>query len=60
MYDVTANQARHRFSTIVNAHKVFVISEGRVVESGNHESLIKAGGKYASMWSKQVSGTKSR
>lgn len=43
----------HRLSTVQKADKIFVMDNGRVVESGNHEELIRLGGKYSSMWRRQ-------
>lgn len=40
----------HRLSTVVDADVICVLEEGRVVESGDHDSLVKRGGLYASMW----------
>ncbi len=40
----------HRLSTVVNADKIIVLKDGRVAESGTHESLKDAGGLYAGMW----------
>lgn len=40
----------HRLSTIVNAEKIYVIADGRVAESGTHESLCEKKGLYARMW----------
>jgi ATP-binding cassette, subfamily B, bacterial MsbA len=43
----------HRLSTVIHAHKIIVISEGRVVEEGNHEELLAKGGAYANLYLKQ-------
>lgn len=40
----------HRLSTIQNADLILVFDEGKIIERGTHESLLDAGGKYASMW----------
>ena len=40
----------HRLSTIQNADLILVFDEGKIVERGTHEALLKANGKYASMW----------
>lgn len=44
----------HRLSTIMNADRIIVVDDGKILEQGTHESLISAGGKYAELWSKQV------
>ncbi|KUI66851.1 Heavy metal tolerance protein [Cytospora mali] len=44
----------HRLSTIVNADRIVVVANGEILEQGNHETLIAAGGKYADLWSKQI------
>lgn len=38
----------------MNADRIIVVDDGTILEQGNHESLISAGGKYAELWSKQV------
>lgn len=40
----------HRLTTIKNADCIFVLREGRVEESGTHNSLVTGGGLYAKMW----------
>ncbi|XP_063144997.1 ATP-binding cassette sub-family B member 6 [Candoia aspera] len=45
----------HRLSTIVKADQILVIREGRVVERGRHEQLLKKGGLYSDMWFQQGS-----
>jgi ABC-type dipeptide/oligopeptide/nickel transport system ATPase component len=36
-------------STIRNAHRIYVMDQGQVVESGKHEDLVTAGGLYAKL-----------
>ncbi len=45
----------HRLSTIQNADNIAVFHQGRVVEQGNHETLLKRGGLYADLYSMQFS-----
>ncbi len=40
----------HRLSTIKNADCIYVIDDGKVVESGKREELIEKGGLFAKMW----------
>lgn len=40
----------HRLTTVKNADRIFVLREGRVEESGTHDSLVAGGGLYAKMW----------
>ena len=44
----------HRLSTIRNAEIIYVLEEGKVVESGNHESLLAINGVYSKLWSVQT------
>lgn len=44
----------HRFSTVRSADRIYVLSGGRVAESGSHEELIAAGGLYAELFSLQA------
>jgi len=43
----------HRLSTVIHADRIFVISDGKVVESGSHKELITKNGAYANLYSKQ-------
>jgi subfamily B ATP-binding cassette protein MsbA len=44
----------HRLSTIHNANKIFVMKQGKVINSGNHEFLIKNCPEYKSLYQKQL------
>lgn len=44
----------HRFSTVRQADSIVVLREGRVVERGNHDELLAAGGDYAEMFMLQA------
>jgi ATP-binding cassette subfamily B protein len=43
----------HRLSTIKNADLILVLNNGDIIEQGNHEELLKAGGFYAGMYNSQ-------
>jgi ATP-binding cassette subfamily B protein len=46
----------HRLSTIRDADLIYVMHRGQVVEQGDHESLMAAGGRYAELWRAQTEG----
>ena len=46
----------HRLSTIRDADVIVVVNDGRIVESGNHDELIKQKGEYFKLYSKQFAG----
>jgi ATP-binding cassette subfamily B protein len=46
----------HRLSTVVRADKIVVLRGGRIVEEGNHASLVEAGGYYADLVRLQTRG----
>lgn len=53
MQDRTSLVVAHRLSTIINADKIYVINQGKVVQSGSHEELSKAKGLYAELYKAQ-------
>lgn len=47
--DMTTIFIAHRLSTIKNCDRIFVMENGRIIESGNHVQLRDLGGKYAEL-----------
>jgi ABC-type transport system involved in Fe-S cluster assembly fused permease/ATPase subunit len=48
----------HRLSTVVHADQIVVLENGRVVEYGTHDNLIRAEGRFAQLWNaQQAAGT---
>jgi ATP-binding cassette subfamily B protein len=46
----------HRLSTIREADQILVVDDGRIIERGEHESLLAAGGLYAELYQTQFAG----
>src|SRR3954469_2400748 len=44
----------HRLSTIVAADRILVLENGRIIESGRHDELLRAGGLYTDLYQTQV------
>ena len=44
----------HRLSTIMHADMIYVLERGKIVESGNHRSLLDEKGLYYAMWRQQI------
>lgn len=43
----------HRLSTIAGLDEIVVLNDGKIVEQGTHKELLKMGGEYAKLWSRQ-------
>jgi ATP-binding cassette, subfamily B, bacterial len=43
----------HRLSTIRNAHQIYVMEQGKIIEQGTHEQLLALKGAYARLWAVQ-------
>lgn len=54
MKDRTTILIAHRISTVQDADQIIVLDEGRVVERGTHDELVKLGGRYASTYETQL------
>lgn len=46
----------HRLSTLRNMDRIIVLDKGRIVESGTHAQLLRAGGAYRKLWDMQTGG----
>lgn len=46
----------HRLSTLVRMDRIFVFDEGKIVQQGPHEDLLKKPGLYQTLWKTQVGG----
>lgn len=47
----------HRLSTIMDADVIYVLKEGRIVETGNHAALLNAGGYYSRLYGNMIRET---
>jgi ATP-binding cassette subfamily B multidrug efflux pump len=46
----------HRLSTIAAMDRLIVLDQGRIVEEGDHRTLLANGGLYARLWAHQSGG----
>ncbi|OMQ09485.1 ABC transporter ATP-binding protein [[Flexibacter] sp. ATCC 35103] len=44
----------HRLSTVMHADRIFVLEQGKIIESGKHDDLIVEKGLYYAMWRQQI------
>lgn len=54
MKDRTVLVIAHRLSTVRNADRIIVINNGKIVEEGSHETLLKKDGAYAALYKTQL------
>ena len=47
----------HRLSTIIRANKIIVMNEGKIVDMGTHDELLKNSKVYKNLYSKQISSS---
>ncbi len=59
MKEKTCFIVAHRLSTVQNASRIIVIRDGKIVETGNHSTLLAAGGFYATLYNSQFEGNQS-
>lgn len=52
--DRTSVVVAHRLSTIENADEILVVEQGRIIESGDHQQLLRQGGAYAQLHNLQL------
>lgn len=52
----TTVMVAHRLSTVVDADRIYLLSDGRIIESGTHAELMAQSGKYREMFLKQAEG----
>jgi ATP-binding cassette subfamily B protein len=46
----------HRFTTAMQADRIYVMDQGTLVEAGTHQQLLALGGRYAQSWQQQMAG----
>ncbi|MCX7545766.1 ABC transporter ATP-binding protein [Marinicella gelatinilytica] len=49
----------HRLSTVVNADCIYVMDQGQIIESGDHQTLLNQNGRYQNLWAIQTGAMRS-
>jgi subfamily B ATP-binding cassette protein MsbA len=44
----------HRLSTILNSDNIYVVDNGKIIDSGNHENLLKNSSAYKNFYERQI------
>ena len=44
----------HRLSTILNSDKIYVVDQGKIIDSGNHEDLLSSSNVYKNFYERQI------
>ncbi len=56
MRDKTVVVVAHRLSTISHMDRILVFDEGKIIEDGSHNDLLRRNGHYAHLWNMQAGG----
>lgn len=56
MENKTALVIAHRLKTLMDMDRILVLEQGRIIEEGNHQTLIAKNGKYKQLWDNQSEG----
>jgi ATP-binding cassette subfamily B protein len=46
----------HRLTTAARADRIVVMADGQIAETGSHDGLLAAGGRYAELWAAFMGG----
>ena len=44
----------HRLSTVLNSDKIYVVDQGKIIDSGNHKDLLSSSGVYKNLYERQI------